>query len=1014
MLSVNDETPLDVIRTETSKETLENMLAMSWCNLLTHISVQHMSLHVHPGSIEWEDTYFRYWPRREVPQRKTSHRSSPSTSMLFDTVLSTILSENLPLWPTSMGFLDSKTTYFSRAVAHDVRQIVDSRHFEGVSRLQNALAQMSMPVSYLSDELYDFVEIALSSRRTVNPAALSLFLSTNVAKLERTSNLIRITLLEYLLSPSTKTVFAQLVGLPIIPMADGGWKSFGYLSSFKVPANKEEFLLLGYDSGVVVDIWRLSPKALDRFLRTDMLPGLKRLQVLDLREHCMNKYFANISRDIPFVAGSEIPQGFRDFLHLLWSWVAGQEDILNTLQHLQGLWIIPLAGNRYQKMHIIRESALLSLCPCDQPLGSFVMSHQEFFVSHAIYDCSLPIEAQVLIDHGIVLDSGNAQHVLQWLSRARHAVSSLKPDLKYQLVGLLQEATKDWPDAVKYAEHLRCLEVFEEMQNTTQGIDKTWTGLLGRSVRYVAVIMDLAVPDTAGVIFIDGKNNDTVALLRTFHLAEIPDTATLLQAYVIPTLSSGSTTCIVERLGRFVLDNFICLERADIEEVRGYAFVPCQTLDGTIKRLAPPTKCINPNSTIKELFCRQECIWINETFCAIYEEPLTILGMPQTLNTGILLERIAFYGSMTSTIGIEELAEKAEVLIRAFGGMEIVSSLGFTEDRWLPAKDHNGVVKLCSPSNCRDRRFSLIVGYSMAILPFDVGPYWTQAFGWLGELNPQYIERQIRALTSMNDISGLSSVLEYAANKDIYTEALRGFAWIPSGSGNYFGPEDIFFDDFVQLEPYCSTIRGELAREYQKLFRGLGVRDQPSFERLLRVMRTIGARSMGRLLNSNDLVVAGRVCTIAVTLYPNENYSEILIPTSQGTLREARDLFVGASNPGDLDAHFVHSAIPVEVTQAISKLIIDPNLTSGNAKALAGDSSREERGKKSEERNGLDVSSVANQVDHCLNVLLSWLRAAGGASFAEWRLEYATDIFLDGMLGDASQYVTLFLIADGG
>jgi hypothetical protein len=990
---------------------LEILVPHSWTTFLLDIVSRYTA---QDGQLE---DYFRHWPRHVVGDKQPAFVDS-----VYHNTLRHIILRDFPLWPTVGGFLPMRDVYFSRALGHDVGRTVESRHLQGMARLQAGLEQLGMPVAYIPDDLFCAVEDIWPERRTLTPVAVAVFLTENLLELKNRSEEIKVAFLDFLLSRSLDGNFGHLMGIPLIPTCDGGWKALEYLSALKLPTDSKEMLLFNKKPQETVDIRRLSARAHAKLtvLQVSRIPGLEPWHLGDVRDYCTSLYCGGIEEESSLASGEMFEARYSIFVRSLWEWIAQkQEDSSSLTRYLGGLWLIPLLDGNFQRL--CAASPLLPLDVRDTAFGEFVLLNVRRFIKYPILDQNFPPDAATLLkSHSFLWDSNNIGHVLKWLSYAALEVSSLSPSMKEQLSQHLADLARivlDRQSLVDLRDRLRKLEIFEELCNTADGTVWNWT-CLPAGPQYVGVDLEDVIPEMPHLVFIQAKNSAIRDLLGLFGLAELPDTPKLLSTYVIPALSSGLPTYILERLGLYVLGNFASLAKPDIQRLRNIAFIPARTMDGGIKRLIRPSRSMDPrNETFRSLYFDHECIWVDDFVVEHYEDALAALGMLQSITIELVLERVAFYISSANTVEFEDISARAEALIRATSDTESIKSMRFREGVWLPVSLPDGEMCLSSPSNCRDTTFMSIVCYSMGIVGFPVGPCWSEAFGWLEPIPADHIRRHIERVVESSDEERLEDFLDYIGDKEYYDYALREFAWIPSESWCCFCPADIFFNDFTQLEPLCGTVRGSLLK-YASLFRRLGVCDQPSFEKLAQVNEHLG--QTGVPLQQKDLDMSVTVCVIAARLYPEMGYSHFQVPDWRCVLGDAGGLVADEPYLCEVPLRFVHPAVPKDVREVFGI----PFLKDTNDPIPEKPASMEEMQAQAESTTGMD-GVAAESMDlirdalsrysfgDAFSMLLSYIESLEGTSFVEWKLNYdhETVADLDGGLDEGPE---LFLITDGG
>jgi hypothetical protein len=975
---------------------LEKLLPQAWSILLLNIGAQLAQLIVIGNAVQWERCYFSYWPSCDSTMK---YRLPAISEDICRNIFSHILSQNCPLFPAGEGSSMIQDVFVCRLIDNRIRKIVGPQHFVRIDRLYNGFLELKLPITFLPDNIYSIVKNLCPNIRTLSPVAVSMILTQKIRQLEQASSFTKQALLEYLLSKALNEKFDHIIGLPVIPTCDGKWRSLQYLTPLKLPANQEEVMLFDQDPKRTVDIRQLSTSTISRlwFLQATKFTGLQPWHIEDMIAY-VSKHFENITIDSVYVHASALSPEFPVFVQRLWGWIMENIDDSRVFHHLKDFWVVPLVGNMYQKPLLAT-----TLDPSNTFFGKFLLGNKDNFNGCSIFNCSLgPSVANFLKHQGILLDSGNLGHVLQWLRHSNEVVSSLsvsvKEELCQQLVQLASscELGHDGPIAT-YTELIRGLEIFQEVRNAMDGIVMNKTSL-SRAATYIAVDMELAVPEpaTADVIFINANSRSIRDLLGEFQLAELPDNNILISRYVIPTMMAGGVPNVVERLGVHVLEHFSCLTKHEIELLSNISFIAAKTKDGLLKRLIPPRNCVDFRSDISCLFFSTECVWVEKTLIDRYREPLKSLGMIQSISIELVLNRIACYSSMDGAISMEEIWSKTEALIKASLGMESIASMNLKEGKWLPARTCEGNILLQNPHKCRDIGFVSIIGLAVDILPLHVGPYWSQALGWLEPILPEYIKAQIEELVVIDNQDGLKVVMEYMSGSServlCYVNILKSFPWIPAESDRFFRPEDIFFDDFTELEPYCSTVKSSFTQHIP--FLGMvGVTKQPSFEKLENMLKHVG--SGVEPLGDQVLAIAIRIAIVVTRLYPDRDYRDLLIPDWQGILCVSKDLVADSPHLYGSGVRFIHPSVPKKLV----KLLRIPYLETERSSTVS--ISIPEMPLPIQKRNGTPQNEnlFCESLNQCraeesFNVLLAFFDSLEGNSSLEWRLKHGKEIGL--------------------
>lgn len=188
------------------------------------------------------------------------------------------------------------------------------------------------------------------------------------------SDSIKSILLDYLLSRPLDDDFNHLIGVPLIPINDNGWRALEYLSSLKLPVDEDEQFLFNKNRQTNININRLSKRAFRKLkiLQLHGMYGLQPWRIEDVPEYCTATYFADISGDSACVRMSVMDPDFPDFVAGLWKWISKTSS--NDIRCLENLWLIPLIDDSYQRI-VIAEPEHLSL---DHLLSRPLLKYEPF------------------------------------------------------------------------------------------------------------------------------------------------------------------------------------------------------------------------------------------------------------------------------------------------------------------------------------------------------------------------------------------------------------------------------------------------------------------------------------------------------------------------------------------------------------------------------------------------------------------------------------------------------------
>lgn len=353
-----------------------------------------------------------------------------------------------------------------------------------------------------------------------------------------------------------------------------------------------------------------------------------------------------------------------------------------------------------------------------------------------------------------------------------------------------------------------------------------------RPLTYIGVQNIPLVLRAPGKVFVDIGDADTMRLIRTLGVADCPQPAEILERYVVPGIVNTQDDMWGEislTVIEYTLQNFNLLSAKCHASLSQAKIVPVQGPTGMVLRKRP-RDTLEPGSPVASLFFLDESRVADEVFSRLYRDQLLQLGMVSLITDKVVRERIGEYGN--SNRSLEDITEKAQQLITiCMVPPPLVGKI--RQLRWIPAWSLDSGVHLYSPHECRGLNFESLVKHTMPLVEFPINSAWSTCFGWDQPLPRSVVLRQLKGAVAANDIESLKHLIEgkHLSAEQFSTE-LISVEWIPSTTGKYFSPENIFLDDFENLEPYCGTLNHQFKQYEKSLFRKIGVRTAPSFQQV--------------------------------------------------------------------------------------------------------------------------------------------------------------------------------------
>lgn len=333
-------------------------------------------------------------------------------------------------------------------------------------------------------------------------------------------------------------------------------------------------------------------------------------------------------------------------------------------------------------------------------------------------------------------------------------------------------------------------------------------------------------------IFVDIQDPDTMRLIDVLEVIKCPQPTEIFENYVIPQIvDSQDDNWGGESLAAigYALQNFDLLSAVCKDELSQAKIVPVPEPTGTILRKCPK-ETVEPNSLVAALFFPEENRITEKSFFDQYRGQLIQLGVVCDINREVVLERVEEYGR--SKHSVEEIDEKVQKLM---SGCTIPPALParLRQVRWIPARPFEGKLDLYSPEQCRGQKSEKLVRYIMPVAEFHITKAWSSCFGWDRSLPQAVVLRQLEKAVDVCD----DEVIEHLIKQkhilvEEFPEKLKTMKWIPSTSGTYCSPANIFLDDFANLSPHFGTLDNRFKYNGLTFFNKIGVERAPSFQQV--------------------------------------------------------------------------------------------------------------------------------------------------------------------------------------
>lgn len=287
------------------------------------------------------------------------------TEQLWMGVLSTlfkrVVQNDLKLLPTVCGNTGTRQdVLFTLRVGEDIK-----------SALREAGSPVVFPPEDRKDELFK-LGIENLGLMHLTPATARASLSELRHNSQHISPGVRQTLLGYILSDKNYENLRSCHA-PLLPTLDGEFRSFGDLNQkLYFPKTAEETELFK-KSTTMIDTTKLTPSTEEQMRRDigllDSHTAISIWKVPDAASYCKEYIFKTSEPKHEEIIS--IPQ-FSDFVNQFWAWISladNKRQLSNSPHLLDGLWLIPIMGDRYHS--ILNGRSYILDASCDR-IGSFL------------------------------------------------------------------------------------------------------------------------------------------------------------------------------------------------------------------------------------------------------------------------------------------------------------------------------------------------------------------------------------------------------------------------------------------------------------------------------------------------------------------------------------------------------------------------------------------------------------------------------------------------------------------
>lgn len=457
------------------------------------------------------------------------------------------------------------------------------------------------------------------------------------------------------------------------------------------------------------------------------------------------------------------------------------------------------------------------------------------------------------------------------------------------------------------------------------------------------------LPQIQDVAFFSTLDATDRYVADSFGLLETMSSETLLRDHLRPwtVATAGSFGAVKDRLVHFLLsaEHFRNPSRSWIELIANLPIIPTSAHED---HLRPGRRrivdLIRPETLLSKLFFENEEVFPEPNFFQRHKTVLNICRIKNEPTWADLVGRICYFSQCQADF--HDLAEKVKILL------SIPPPSDFRADnsnihriqtlKWLPGTlVMGGHMSLLSPQDCRGPDQESLTCYVLGSTSFSAWGDWNKILGWDTSIDRSLLLRQLGICVEKNDHERIDRVLSSLQPNDYpeieFTKCILG------SRKNYWFPSKISLPNSLlstyPLLPFLDEVDSLFAQHHPKLMEDLKIRQQPSIGDLIEVQRTLQASTPS--LNDSNVAVAINSLEIAIRLPPTDDVAGILIPDSQGILRNLADIVHGDRNVTGAVAAFNYTH-PMISSNVIERLEVENSLARATRLAIDFDDQDED------------------------------------------------------------------------
>lgn len=412
------------------------------------------------------------------------------------------------------------------------------------------------------------------------------------------------------------------------------------------------------------------------------------------------------------------------------------------------------------------------------------------------------------------------------------------------------------------------------------------------------------IPSIPSLAFFDPCDTHETNLLDFFGLLEQMPLLDLFFEYIVLHMEEAKDPVMAEaklRLVDFVLEKNLRPSDSFKSRFSKFKLVHSavrSSYDGIRFRL--PATTVDPTSRISNLFFDDEDVFPEPGFLKRHHEVLKTCGILRGLTPEILMERVHNFATFPR--------DKLQLIVKVkhlFGlpfyehfNLTPTSLTQFRTLKWLPVLcSTSKEYQMVSPEDCRAVDDKELVDLVLCVFESSVTPDWKALLGWNRIIERETLMKQLKKSLAQRSSRRVDKTLAYLSSLGDCS-VLRRYPCILSRHGEYLLPERLLLPGSLStrypLTPFLDEVEPSFARKHTQLLKELSIRQDMTYDDLLRVQSMVVKSTQSGKLSNENLSVVVSLLEISTRLQGDSKASSlIMIPDTEGKLRSRAEIVCG-------------------------------------------------------------------------------------------------------------------------